>query len=330
MAAPKIELRSLRKVFGDGLHNAFTDLCEFGGKFYLAFRSCPDGHPVHSSSAIRVFSSPDGNEWAEVFTFSVADRDTRDPHFLVFKETLFVYTGTWLCPEEKAERDINQHLGYCAWTQDGTAWDGPRMLEGTYGHYIWRAATSGSRAYLCGRRKRTFQHGIAHSEGGNLTQAVLLESDDGFVWRFRSVYREEYGDETAFMFARDGELIGLARSLAGKNACVCRSQPPHEVWTRTELDRYVGGPMLVNWQGHLLAGGRKTLGGSPAVTTLYWLENDQLTEIMELPSGGDNSYTGFVEIEPGRALVSYYSSHEGTRPNESSIYLAELQMSPGS
>jgi len=137
---------------------------------------------------------------------------------------------------------------------------------------------------------------------------------------------EEYGDETAFAFAPEGELIGLARSLAGRNACVCRSAPPHETWTRTELDRYVGGPMLANWQGHWLVGGRKTFGGCPAVTTLYWLENDRLVEIMELPSGGDNSYTGFVELEPGRALVSYYSSHETAGPEEANIYLAELRL----
>ena len=327
MVEPAVKLCSLRKVFGDGQHNAFTDMCQFGGVFYLAFRNCPDGHAVHDSSTIRVMSSADGRDWHDAFNFSVDDRDTRDPHFLVFGDTLFVYTGTWLCPGGTAVYDINQHLGYCAWTQDGISWEGPRMLEGTYGHYIWRAAAWSGKAYLCGRRKSEFQHGIAHGEGGSVTQAVLLESDDGFVWRFRSVFREAYGDETAFAFGPDGGLVGLARTLTGKNACVCRAEAPFEEWTSAELDRYVGGPMLVRWQGNWLAGGRKTLGGAP-VTTLYWLRDNQLSEIMELPSGGDNSYTGFVELRPGRALISYYSSHEAEKPNEESFYLAELELPP--
>jgi len=45
-----------------------------------------------------------------------------------------------------------------------------------------------------------------------------------------------------------------------------------------------------------------------------------------LPSGGDNSYPGFVELAPGRALVSYYSSHERDASGKpiTAIYLAEL------
>jgi len=59
---------------------------------------------------------------------------------------------------------------------------------------------------------------------------------------------------------------------------------------------------------------------------LDWLVGDQLQEFAELPSGGDNSYPGFVELAPGRALVSYYSSHEKDADGTvmTAIYLAEL------
>ena len=36
-------------------------------------------------------------------------------------------------------------------------------------------------------------------------------------------------------------------------------------------------------------------------TSLCWLVGDQLHEFVELPSGGDNSYPGFVELASGRA-----------------------------
>jgi hypothetical protein len=56
-------------------------------------------------------------------------------------------------------------------------------------------------------------------------------------------------------------------------------------------------------------GGRKDKKW-PAQTALYWLKENALIEFAEFPSGGDNSYPGFVDLGSNRALVSYYSSHE--------------------
>jgi hypothetical protein len=90
--------------------------------------------------------------------FSVKERDTRDPHFLVFKDRLFVYTGTWWSGTttlQREEYDMNRHLGFAVvlgrWREMERADD---AMEGTFGLYIWRAATHfGGKAYLCGRRK---------------------------------------------------------------------------------------------------------------------------------------------------------------------------------
>ena len=86
--------------------------------------------------------------------------------------------------------------------------------------------------------------------------------------------------------------------------------------------------MLVKWGDRYLVGGRKTVDRSRPRTTLYWLVEDQLVEITELPSGGDNSYPGFVELSPTRGMLSYYSSHEGSGTSlaPSAIYLAELRL----
>jgi len=93
---PGVGVTSIRRVFHNGEHNAFTDLCRFQGQLYLTFRSCPDGHMVHPTASIIILRSrDDGANWDQVHRFSVKDRDTRDPHFLVFRDRLFVYTGTW-------------------------------------------------------------------------------------------------------------------------------------------------------------------------------------------------------------------------------------------
>lgn len=319
---PVLRHGPVRPVRQDHNHNAFTDLCIFGGRIFLTFRSCPDGHMVFDSSRIVVLVSDDGDDWTEVFTFAVDGRDTRDPHFLVFNDRLFVYTGTWLVPPEGTPRNLNDHLGYAVWSADGQTWSGPQMLEGTYGHYIWRAATHGGRAYLCGRRRRLFDNGIADEQTPKTIEAALLESDDGLVWRYRTLFKPEYGDETAFLFEDDGTVVALVRDGAREHAHVCRTAPPWTDWTRTPLQRNVGGPLLVRWGAHYLVGGRKQdVDGTPSLA-LYWLAGDRLHEAAVLPSGGDCSYPGFVAFDDGRGLLSYYSSHEGS----TAVYVTELRL----
>lgn len=328
---PAVRVSAVRRAFHNGEHNAFTDLCRFQGRLYLTFRSCPDGHMVHPTASIIVLSSPDGTTWEQVHRFQVTHRDTRDPHFLVFRNRLFVYTGTWYSGATTIARedyDLNQHLGYAAWSDDGTSWHSPVMLEGTFGHYIWRAAEFGNRAYLCGRRKPGFEV-TARGEGEDV-ESLMLESDDGLIWRKRAVFQESAGDETAFLFEPDGTVLGVGRHGGGRQAQLLRSRPPYTTWERTSFDRPVGGPLLARWGNRYLVGGRKTGDPSGPRTSLYWLIDDQLAEFAELPSGGDNSYPGIVTLSDNHALVSWYSSHEKDPAGQpiTAIYLAELSLEP--
>ncbi|MDR3405816.1 MAG: sialidase family protein [Chthoniobacter sp.] len=329
---PRVIVSAPRRVFSNGEHNAFTDLCRFHDQLYLTFRSCPEGHMVHPSASIIILRSKDeGATWDQVHRFSVKDRDTRDPHFLVFRDKLFVYTGTWYSgptsiPRE--EYDMNKHLGFAAWSADGTSWNSPIMLEGTFGHYIWRAASFGDKAFLCARRKPGFD--IGPKGEGDQIQSLMLESDDGLIWKRRAYFQESAGDETAFLFENDGSVLAVGRHGGGKNAQLLRSKPPYTDWDRKDLDRPVGGPLITKWGDRIIVGGRKTTKEKGPVTSLYWLKGDALQEFAELPSGGDNSYPGFVALSDRRALVSYYSSHEQDASGKpiTAIYLAELTLNP--
>ena len=115
---PGVEVTNIRRVFHNGEHNAFTDLVHWRGQFWLTFRSCPDGHMVHPTASIIVLTSTDTRTWKQVHRFHVPQRDTRDPHFLIFQKKLFVYTGTWYCGDSsppRSEYTLNRHLGYAAW-----------------------------------------------------------------------------------------------------------------------------------------------------------------------------------------------------------------------
>ena len=327
--SPRVQIENVRRVFDNGEHNAFTDLIRFKGQYYLTFRSCPDGHMVHPTSSIIVLRSEDLQHWHQVHRFSVARRDTRDPHFVVFQDQLFVYTGTWYSGESTLPRDqydLNKHLGYAVKSSDGTQWTQPIMLEGTYGHYIWRAATWNGRVYLCGRRKHEFAE-TARTERDDI-ESAMLASDDGLTFWKHALFQASAGDETAFQIEQDGTLLGIGRRGSGP-AQLLRSSAPFDRWQRSNLDRYVGGPLLAEWDGRWLVGGRQNTPEGPR-TTLYWLIEDELEEIARLPSGGDNSYPGFIQLSPTRAVVSWYSSHETDEAGNTitAIYLADLRLEP--
>lgn len=325
-----VRLESVRRLFDDGNHNAFTDLCWFRGQLYLTFRNCPGGHMLFTSSRIIVMRSDDGVAWKQVYSFNVPNRDVRDPHFLVLNERLFVCSGAWwvIDPYDATKRDINDHLGYCVWSDDGAAWHGPTLLNGTHGYYIWRAAAHNGVAYLNGRRHRDFAVVSDPATRNESMEAWLMSSHDGINWTPLGLMQPSYGGEVAFLFEEDGSCLAMARAVGEQPAQVCRSKPPYTIWSQTDLDRNVGGPLLARWGTRYLVAGRKMVDKARPVTTLYWLEDNTLHEIMELPSGGDNSYPGFVSLSPTRGLLSYYSSHEGSGTGlaPSAIYLAELSL----
>ena len=323
---PTVKVSNVRRVFHNGEHNAFTDMVRFQGRYYLAFRSCPEGHMIHPTASVIILASDDLQMWQQVHRFRVKRRDTRDPHFLVFQERLFVYTGTWYSGETSLDPslyDMNQHLGYAAWTADGEKWHSPIMLDGTFGHYIWRAATYGGKAYLCGRRKLEFE--IDGKGEGREIESLMLESEDGLIWRKKAIFQPIEGDETAFAFEDDGSVLAIGRGFGREPAQVLRAQKPWSEWDRVPLDRYIGGPLLVRWGERWVVGGRRLAGPK---TLMYWLVENQLHEFAELPSGGDTSYPGFIALSPTRAVMSWYSSHEHDAGGNqiTAIYLADLEI----
>lgn len=318
-APQAIRIDDCRKLIADGQHNGFTDLARFQDTLYLAYRSSPSGHGIHDDSRIVILCSRDGQDWTPSFNFHVPGRDVRDPHFLVFQDKLFVYSGTWDCTQPAP--DLHHHLGYAAWTCDGVTWHGPAALPQTRGYYIWRAAAHAGVAYLGGRG--------GHPPGPMLPwrREILFTSVDGLNWQpSPQALHETEGSETALLFEPDGALLALSRGL--NSASLCQAVAPYQTWTRTALNCFLGGPMLVRWGSRILVGARRRRQDGTTHTVLSWLVNQRLVDVLELPSGGDNGYTGFVPLSDDTGLLSYYSSHEGSGTLEapSHIYLARLRV----
>lgn len=322
---PLIKLESLDRIVEDGAHNAFTDLCKFGDFYYITFRSSPIGHEVLPGSTIVVLRSADGRDWQPVHRFGVPGRDVRDPHLLVFDDRLWIFTGTWLC---NGRKDLGEHQGYGSSTADGLQWEEPFALEGTFGWFVWRAVALEGKVYLsaCTRHHVDVPGTPGHAQG--LT--VLFQSEDCRHWHCASVIETHRGNENAFGFEPDGSILAIVRQDL-EHMLLARSAPPYDRWIHQRIDRYIGGPLLVRWKGMNLVGGRKFLApgqldNQPRMV-LSWLHNDQFHDALELPSGGDTAYPGFAPLDESRALISYYSSHEGSgdKTAPAHIYVAQIR-----
>ena len=150
--------------------------------------------------------------------------------------------------------------------------------------------------------------------GASIVESAMLESEDGLNWRFHSLFQADRGNETAFLF-EETSRCGSDTAQLGTAA------PP---WTEkkiVDLPTYLGGPLLARWGSRYLVGGRRNTENGPK-TALYWLVD------VQLPSSDDNSYPGFVELDDGSGLVSWYSSHEKNSEGESitAIYVANLTL----
>ena len=124
-----------------------------------------------------------------------------------------------------------------------------------------------------------------------------------------------------------GSEMCIRDSSQGREpALLVQSNPPYQIIKRKTLTEYIGGPLLTRWKENYVVGGRRfTPNGTR--TVLYWLQNEELKKFTSLPSGGDTSYPGFVELDDGTGLVSWYSSHEKDAKGKTitAIYLADLK-----
>lgn len=320
----------VQKVVDDGKHNAFTDLAEFQGRYFLAHRSCPDGHMIYASSEIVVLQSDDTLNWHTVARFGVSGYDVRDPHFIVHRNRLFVYSSAWpAVPGDPRAKRYEGMRNFVIYSEDGTNWSEPHEIAGTEGLYFWRGASFGHVAYI-GAKGPPVRTEPGRAPGPGDFPLVFLASEDGLHWTRHSVVRHEYGDEMAFLFEEDGTLVGVARDRRGLEApaSFVTSRPPYNEWRLRPLDMNVGGPFIGKICGQYFVAGRRMKKSEPFATVLCWLEESTLREFAVVPSGGDNGYPGFIQTGPRQGLLSYYSSHEGNTESPgkppSAIYIARL------
>lgn len=325
---PRVKVTNVRRAFDNGEHNAFTDLIRWKDKYWLTFRSCAEGHPVSSKGAVIVLSSPDAKVWTEAYRLTMPGHDTRGPHFLAFDKKLFLFVGA-IYPNDGTEPDLSsmnrKNFGCTTFTQDGKNWSDPTPLTGTKEYFIWGAASYKGKAYLSGRRTKRVPLASGEGKFESVGETALLESDNGLDWKTTSIYHQDRGDETSFLFEPNGDLVGATRRGGPYTARLLRAKPPYQEWVHKDFPFFIGGPLIKKWGNwHIVGGRRNSKEGKK--TGLWWLHGDELLSMAILPSGGDNSYPGFAAIDNDHGIVCWYSSHEKDQNGDiiTAIYMADL------
>ncbi len=290
----QIRITRARKVFADGKHNAFTGIAAAHGKTFIAFRSgtnhlTPDG-------IIKVIASKDLEQWQIVAEVRRRDADLRDPKVTAFGGKLMIFCGE--CRADKSRWSL------VIQSSDGVTFGEPVPLRGIpAGHWLWHVRQQGGKLY-----------GTAYYEQDGEYAVSLYASDDGLTWERTSDFPVP-GNEVYLDFDHDGVLWALVRD--DNHGCIpslCTAAPPYSRFRSVmRLPMRLQGPMIKRLEGGCVVVCRQwdQPGRRNLRTDLFWIEDGQdIQRVQTLPSGGDTSYAGWLDIEPGRSLISYYSSHE--------------------
>ena len=308
--AAEPELVSVRKIWDQGKHNAFTDLVRFQERWFCSFREA-DAH-VGGDGRLRILESVDGERWESAALLTEAGIDLRDPklsvtpdHRLMLAAGGSVYGGT---------KKLQGRQPRVAFSKDGKEWTQPRRFLAE-GDWLWRA---------------TWHEGVAYGVSYLLDPGQpdaerfiqLYRSTDGLDWKQTALLQvPDKPNETTIRFLRSGEAVALVRREAGdRGGWIGSSRAPFTEWKFTRTSCRLGGPNFIELpDGSLVAGSRDHSRATPKFS-LFRMTHDRLEPVLTLPSGGDCSYPGLVWHD-GLLWVSYYSSHEG----KAGIYLAKVK-----
>lgn len=305
-------IRWVRTVYEDGRHNAFTDIRQFGGKYYVCFRSATSHGSLDGQ--IRVMASVDMERWEQVALLSTA-LDDRDPKLAEFGGRLWVLgpTRTPNFPEELQSATRPYHFQSVGWsTADGQNWSPGTILDPVH-HRFWRPRQHAGSMWVATH--------MTNPPEEREDYVPLLRSTDMVRWEEVSVIHEgERANETDIEFLDDGTLVAFVRREAagGAGTPFKTAKPPYTEWEQHDQPLDIRGPMLTRIDGALYVVGRYMEPAGDRTlrdTRLYRVGDDwRLEELAVLPApeyaperAGDNSYAGAHSAGRGEMLLSWYS-----------------------
>jgi hypothetical protein len=313
---------SIERIWDRPAHAAFTDLIAFDGDLYCAFREGSD-HVPGLNGVVRVIRSNDGANWESVAVLEEPHADLRDPKLSITPSgRLMVNMGASFYHGKKRLK-IESRVALAE--SDGKTFAGPLRVVfpkemAASANWLWRVTWHEGIAWGCVQQ---LHEGPAAESRRALR---LVRSRDGVNFEEVARLNVDAPSETTLRFLADGTMVAMIR-CEGKPPIgrIGTARPPYADWKFVDANKRLGGPNFVQLPGGLWLAGSRGYEPSGPRTQLWRLDlaSAQFRDLLTLPSGGDNSYPGFViDGQKRRVYVSYYSSHEG----KAAIYLATLRL----
>ncbi len=310
---------SIVKIWDEAPHNAFTDIVEFKGKYYCAFREAVGHVPLKDGSGdgnIRIIVSNDGITWKSAALLTKKGFDLRDAKLSVTPDgRLMVVIGGSIYEKGVFTERIPQ-VSFS--NKKGDNFSNPQLTEIDPGirsnmDWLWRITWYGKTGY-----------GVVYRHDEEKEWSVhLVKTSDGI--KYQSVAKLDVTgkpNEATVEVSNSGEMHILMRREGGdRNGWWGTAGPPYTDWAWSDLGIRLGGPNVITLpDGRTIIGTRSYEENNVYYMSLYELDKQNKPKLLlHLPSGGDTSYPGFL-VKGDELWVSYYSSHEG----KSSVYLAKI------
>ena len=302
-------------------YSAFPSIVRYNGALYVSFREGVshifDENGI-AAGKTRILRSADAVHWESVALLSKEGYDLRDPKLSVTADgRLMVIQGGSVYVDKKMVKRVPQ----VSFSSDGVSFSDPEPVVydqlGPFS-WFWRVTWNGGIGYT-----------VSYDDSAS-DRLELLKTADGLRYeKVTDIVLDGFPNETTVRFLPDGKMVLLIRRERGdRGAWMGTSKPPYTQWDLKPLAFRIGGPeLMVLPDGTLLAGGRVYCEGGEERTGLWKGDADGNFRLWKtLPSGGDNSYPGFL-TEGDDLLVVYYSSHELTFPDgrpRAGIYLTRI------
>jgi hypothetical protein len=302
-------LLQCNRIWSEAPHNAFTSLIRWRDRWYCAFRE-GEGH-VSQRGQLRIITSTDGRDWQSAAVLTDPVYDLRDANLSVTPDNKLMMVGG-----AQISQDSKHPTGtFAAFSDDGTTWTKPELIL-PVGRWMWGVTWHQGTAW-----------GVSYAAPDDRGVNSLLKSTDGR--RFDVLVKDFFvkdnnPTEARLCFGSDDKCYCLQRCEGKPNhAYLGTANPPYNAWQWRELDRFIGGPNLLQLPNKRWVAAGRIFDANKPKTALMELdvESARVVPILDLPSGGDCSYPGLVWHE-GKLWMSYYSSHEG----KASIYLATIEL----
>lgn len=318
------KINSIKRIWEKAAHNAFTDLIEFNGTFFVCFREAKNH--VSGDGIIRIVQLDKELGVTKTSSLRLSCCDLRDPKFSTTPDGQLMLLAYGRFDSLSYEGQVAKPMIWLS--QDGLTFSAPKSVAHDY-WWLWRIRWYRN-DYVCGDNKRdTKAYGFAYNRGqetlklyaGDPRRQFEIVNEEALS---KSKHNLGYPNESDIIFKEQ-----TAYAIVRRDADTCSSQLgiakfPFKSWKWFDLGAYIGGP-VISWLDDqtIIICGRiwtKKQFKTALLTLNLFSKKLQLQAI--LPSSGDCSYPGIVKRESS-ILISYYSSHQ---LKKSCIYLADVDI----